>query len=198
MKEKTIAAFDFDGTLTDRDTLFPFLAYINGSYATYLKYLKVAPSLLPYFSKQMTRQQVKERILKENIGNYPEAFVRKKGEEFAEKRVSLYLKPRGIEKLKWHLSEGHTTVLISANLKFFLHPWGKRMGFHHIISSDCEVKNNLLTGKLSLNNCWGKEKVLRLQSLLGDKSNYTLYAYGDSRGDHALLSYADFGHYRIF
>ena len=40
-------------------------------------------------------------------------------------------------------------------------------------------------------NCWGTEKVRRLQELVGSKEGYVLYAYGDTRGDRELLEYAD-------
>jgi phosphatidylglycerophosphatase C len=38
----------------------------------------------------------------------------------------------------------------------------------------------------------------RLETLLGPRDGYTLYAYGDSRGDKALLSAADFPFYKKF
>jgi len=34
--------------------------------------------------------------------------------------------------------------------------------------------------------------------LLGSRDSYTLYAYGDSRGDKELLSAADFSFYKKF
>jgi phosphoserine phosphatase len=55
-----------------------------------------------------------------------------------------------------------------------------------------------VTGKLLGSNCWGIEKVARLQDWLQRPRNtYTLYAYGDSRGDLELLAAADHPYYRI-
>ncbi|MCW8829046.1 MAG: HAD-IB family hydrolase, partial [Gammaproteobacteria bacterium] len=45
-------------------------------------------------------------------------------------------------------------------------------------------------------NCYGAEKIRRLQSLLGERAGYDLYAYGDSRGDRELLALADHAYYK--
>lgn len=125
--------------------------------------------------------------------------VQKLGKHFAEGPLKTCLKPQALERLHWHKNEGHTTVLISANLSFYLVPWGQSQGFSHIIASELAVDNQQrVTGKLSGPNCYGQEKVVRLQKLLGPKSNYILYAYGDSPGDKELLELADFPFFRTF
>ena len=43
-----VAAFDFDGTLTHRDTLLPFLLHVAGPVKFLIKMVIVAPILLGY------------------------------------------------------------------------------------------------------------------------------------------------------
>ena len=73
------------------------------------------------------------------------------------------------------------------------------MGFDEIITSECQFDDRrILTGKLRGLNCWGPEKVRRLNEKMGPRDQYTLYAYGDSQGDRELLAFADFPFFRTF
>ncbi len=74
---------------------------------------------------------------------------------------------------------------------------GEKAGFDDVIATRLEShEDGTVTGKLSGANCFGSEKVRRLEALLGAREGYSLYAYGDSRGDKELLSSADYPYYR--
>jgi HAD superfamily phosphoserine phosphatase-like hydrolase len=88
-------------------------------------------------------------------------------------------------------------VVISASLDIYVRPWAIKAGFADVIATHLETREDgRVTGKLSGANCFGAEKVRRLEALLGPRSGYTLYAYGDSRGDKELLLSADYPYYR--
>lgn len=67
-----------------------------------------------------------------------------------------------------------------------------------IIGTKVQVVDGKLTGRFLTKNCYGEEKVRRLLEQYPNRKEYKLVAYGDSRGDHALLDFADEGHYRAF
>jgi HAD superfamily phosphoserine phosphatase-like hydrolase len=88
-------------------------------------------------------------------------------------------------------------VVISASLDLYVRPWAINAGFDDVLATHLQTHEaGLVSGKLAGANCFGIEKVRRLQALLGDRDGYTLYAYGDSRGDRELLSSADYAYYR--
>jgi phosphoserine phosphatase len=68
----------------------------------------------------------------------------------------------------------------------------------NIIGTKIQVVDGKLTGRFLTKNCYGEEKVRRMLEQYPDRKEYKLVAYGDSRGDHALLDFADEGHYREF
>ena len=104
-----------------------------------------------------------------------------------------------MQRLQWHKKQGHRCILVSASLEIYLRPWATKLGFSYILGSRLEqIDNNRTSGKLLGENCFGPEKMRRIESLLGPRDGYTLYAYGDSRGDKELLSAADFPFYKIF
>ncbi len=98
-------------------------------------------------------------------------------------------------RLHWHQRQGHRCVLVSASMDIYLKPWAAAAGFDDVVCSTLEFHDGRVTGRLAGGNCYGDEKARRLAQLLGEQ-DYTLYAYGDSRGDKELLAMADYGYYR--
>ena len=194
-----VAAFDFDQTLTYHDTLLPFLFSVSGYPAGFYKLAMQTPKLIVFLLKKASRQEIKESYLTRFIGGMSKKEALDKGERFARQAIQKRLKPAALQRLQWHKDQGHRCVLVSANLDLYLHPWGKIMGFDEIITSECHVDDRqILTGKLRGLNCWGPEKVRRLNEKMGPRNQYTLYAYGDSEGDRELLAFADFPFFRTF
>ncbi|MGB7414865.1 MAG: haloacid dehalogenase-like hydrolase, partial [Thermosynechococcaceae cyanobacterium] len=72
------------------------------------------------------------------------------------------------------------------------------MGIDHILGTRLVEHSGYLTGRIQGQNCYGPEKVKRLQGLLGNLEHFCIYAYGDSRGDQELLATATFPYYRKF
>ncbi len=199
MNKPVVAAFDFDGTLTYRDTLLPFLISVAGPVQTLGKLLLQTPWLLGFVCGCVSRQQTKESIIQSVIGGMPGEKIFQQGEHFAAGALNRLVKPEGLKRLRWHQSQGHRCILISASVDVYLAPWSKREGFQDLICSRVEVNaQGLITGRLVGLNCWGPEKARRLLELLVPKETFTLYAYGDSRGDQELLKLADYPFYRRF
>lgn len=192
-----VAAFDFDGTLTYYDSLFPFLLFTDGYLKTITNILMILPNLIGYALKLSSRQATKEAMLTRSLGGRSINNIRENANEFASTEIPKLLRPEAMEKLQWHLSQKHRCIIVSATLDDYLIPWAKKIGVQDVVSSKLEVNGNgTVTGKLSGLNCWGPEKPRRLTELLGPRENYTLYAYGDSRGDKELLEFADYPFYR--
>ena len=67
-----------------------------------------------------------------------------------------------------------------------------------VLGTQIEVEDGKLTGRFKSNNCYGAEKVRRIQEAISDRSLYEIEAFGDSRGDKEMLAFADQGHYKPF
>lgn len=193
MKTTIIAAFDFDGTLTYRDTLLPFLTYTSGKAKVCFTLFICIPYFIGFCLRLYNRQQVKEALLKKCIGGMSIEEVKEKGELFATKYIQTHLNPKRLKTLQEHQELGHRCILVSANLDVYLRPWANLMGFQDLICSHVEVDSlQKVTGKLKGLNCWGEEKRQRLLKLLGPRQNFILYAYGNSRGDKEMLELSDY------
>lgn len=199
MKEKILVAFDFDGTLTDRDILIPFLKEAFGPKKLLLSLLKLIPTLLLFCIGLRNRQQVKERFLSFFLKKMSPTSFNWLASQFSLFKVPQLIKPQALERLRWHQNQGHEVCIVSANLYPLINPYAKQIGVNKVISSELYINSqDKLTGELKGKNCWGEEKVKRLKEAFGNKEHYTLYAYGDSRGDKELLALAEYPYYRYF
>ncbi|MBI3481020.1 MAG: HAD family hydrolase [Nitrosomonadales bacterium] len=192
-----VAAFDFDGTLTRRDTLLPFLLHTLGAWAVARDALLLSPTLAGYALGLIDNGIAKERVLIRCLGGMRMADLQQLGERFAADVLPALLRDEAMQRLSWHKQQGHRCVVISASLELYVRPWALKAGFDDVAATHLEIRGDgYITGKLSGANCFGSEKVRRLEALCGGTGAYTLYAYGDSRGDKELLSAADHAYYR--
>lgn len=192
-----VAAFDFDGTLTRRDTLLPFLLHALGAPAVMRHALILSPTLAGYGLGLIRNDVAKERVFAQTIAGTDIGALRDKAMEFAEYKLPGLIRSEAINRFDWHKKQGHRCIVISASLELYVKPWALKTGFDDVLASRLETRENgTITGKLSGGNCFGIEKIRRLEALLGARNSYTLYAYGDSRGDKELLSAADHAYYR--
>ncbi len=187
-----VALFDFDGTLTKGDSLFPFLYRTRGALRLFADLVVVSPWLLGYLTRLVTNNAAKQALLTQCLGGCSLESIRKIADEFIQADLPSMLRPDIMRRLRFHQDRGDMCVLVSASLSVYLEPWGQSVGFHHIISTWLEVDSQQrITGSLSGGNCHGQEKVVRISKLLAGHDVDHITAYGDSAGDRAMLAFSD-------
>jgi HAD superfamily hydrolase (TIGR01490 family) len=194
-----VAAFDFDGTLTRRDTLLPFLRFLLGDAKLARHALALAPTLLSYGLGMTENGIAKERVFMRCLAGMEWQRLQAEAERFAALVLPGLLRPEALQRLHWHQQQGHRCIAISASLELYVRPWAIAAGFNEVIATRLETgADGRISGRLAGANCYGAEKVKRLEGLIGARDGYSLYAYGDSRGDRELLASADHAYYRQF
>lgn len=187
-----VAAFDVDGTLTERDCVVPFLRELVGTPRLVLAVLR-RPHIAALALVRRDRDTFKELAIAACRGLALDD-VASAGRRFAETSASSWLRPDTVARLRWHLREGHRVVLVSASLRPYLSPLAERLGAHAVLCTDFHVgPDGRLTGQLLGANCRGPEKAERLRTWLAGES-VEIWAYGDSSGDRELLELADRPH----
>jgi HAD superfamily hydrolase (TIGR01490 family) len=194
-----VAAFDFDGTLTRRDTLFPFLLHVSGPFEFSIKLISLLPTLTAYALGMMRNDIAKQRVLRRFLSNMLLTEIQQHALSFAALKLPALLRKEAMQRLAWHTQQNHRCIVVSASLENYLKPWANTVGFNDVLGSRLEIQTNgAASGNLLGKNCFGPEKLHRLEALLGPREGYILYAYGDSSGDKALLSAADYPFYKSF
>ncbi|ELR73346.1 Phosphoserine phosphatase [Fulvivirga imtechensis AK7] len=194
---KKLALFDFDGTLTTRDTLLEFIKFYRGTFRFYLGFLILSPLLILYKLKIIPNWKAKEYTLQYFFKGESLETFNQKAHSFALNRIPAMLRKKAMDKLQWHLKNGHEVAVVSASAVNWIKPWVEKLNIG-LIATELEVKNGLLTGRISGKNCYGNEKVTRVCAKLVIDDFTEIYAYGDSSGDKELLDLATHPFYRSF
>jgi HAD superfamily hydrolase (TIGR01490 family) len=196
-KRSIVAAFDFDGTLTYRDTLLPFLLRLAGWGGVLRGAVPLLPTLLGYALRLLPNDVAKERVLRRFLAGMDGEELHRAGERYAQEELPARIRPAALARLQWHQAQGHRCVVISASIEHYVAPWARAAGFDDVIATRLALDGNgRLTGRYDGANCYGVEKVRRLCALLDGCENHEIHAYGDSRGDRELLALADHAWFR--
>ena len=202
--KKRIYAFDFDGTLTTRDTLIAFIRYAKGTGAFVLGFLRHAHLLvlmkLGLYPNWKAKQKVFSYFFKGmSLGDFDTLCQR-----FAADNHQL-LRPEGVRMLEQARTAGADIVIVSASIDNWVKPFftspdslADNLPQITVLGTQIEIADRKLTGRFLTKNCYGPEKVNRILDLYQDRCAYHLTAYGDSRGDKELLAFADESHYKPF
>ena len=188
---KVLAIFDFDKTITKKDSLIDFLIYINGTKRFIYGIFKCSKNLLLYKLKLISNKQAKESVLTQFFKGLSINDIIAAGDIYAERRLPSILNSKALERINYHMMNKHKLVIVSASAKYWFQKWAYINGFTNIISTELENQNNTLTGKINGNNCYGPEKVTKLKEFINLKEFDYIYAYGDSHGDKELLELAN-------
>lgn len=196
MSGRRIAAFDFDGTLTRRDTLVPFLARSCGAATFGRTVSRLAPLAVRARTGRLTedvhhRDATKAALLRELFRHRSDMWLEAQGQAYAT-TLGAKLRPEMVEQVQWHREAGHELVIVSAGLATYLDPFATAFGFDHVIAVRMQTgSDGLLTGEMTGPNVRGEEKAVRLREWLGGDQPEMLWAYGNSSGDAELLAMAD-------
>jgi len=194
----TIAAFDFDKTITRIDTLNDLIIYKFGMRKFIRKMTELSPLLFLYCLKIIPNYVAKQKLFASFFAGLTEKEFNGLCRDYSLNRIKNILRHEAIKKIEWHKKEGHKIIIISASMENWIKPWAEENSIDEVIATLPQIENSFLTGRFATKNCHGKEKVERLLEKYPEKEEYFLYAYGDSRGDRELLRLADKGFYRKF
>ena len=198
---RVVAAFDFDGTLTRRDTLLPFLARGLGWPRFLGVLLRCLPWLLAYALRLMANDVAKQKLFLTAFKGRTVLEVQHWTSRWLALDLPGQLQDWTTDRLAWHQAQGHCCVMVSASPDIYLSAVAKKLGFEGLICTEMEVIDERLTGLMQTPNCYGEQKVVRLTSWLaqryGEQADaLTLHAYGDTPGDWPMLRMAQHAWYR--
>lgn len=196
MKEQ-IYIYDFDGTLTRRDSFLDFIRYTCGSRSLYCGLLLFSPLLILMKLRLYANGRAKERLFTHFFQGMSIRVFDDLCAKYGLSRADLLL-DAARKAVNEVASNGYRIFIVSASVDRWVLPFFRDVPNVTVIGTQIEVENGLVTGRFSTPNCYGAEKVRRIQALLPYREQYKLIAHGDSRGDKEMLNYADQGYSRPF
>jgi phosphatidylglycerophosphatase C len=192
-RDTVVAAFDFDGTITMSDSLRDFVRDTVGSTRLIRGVIRAAPWLAGMLIGTCERGTAKAHFLAATLGGMTRRELEAAAQQYAAGRLLALIRPEMAARVQEHKRRGHRLVLVSASPALYLKLWAQGAGFDAVLATELEFRDDRFSGRLASQNCWGPEKVRRLQQWFGGDWPRVLFAYGDSRGDREMLALADHG-----
>lgn len=189
-------AFDFDGTLTRRDTFVEFIRHAFGTRRTLWGFLRFAPILVLMKLGRYPNWKAKQRVFAWFFKGMSLNEFDRHCDQFAHDNPQL-LRADGFAIIRRAVSEGHPVVVISASIDRWVRPFFAEFGDRVTFAcTQIEATGHVVTGRFLTPNCYGAEKPKRLLRAMPQRESYHLTAFGDSRGDKELLEAADTAYFR--
>ena len=192
-----LALFDFDGTITSKDSLLAFIRFAIGPVKYALTMVAFMPVILHYIYLKKNGAKAKQMLLSYLFKGRTRSNLLDTGAKFSSLVLPGLIRPEALEKLQIHQARQDRIVVISASLDLWLKPWCDEHGVE-LICTELAYMDGRFTGSFDKPNCNGQEKVARIRQYLNPEDYSPVFAYGNSRGDLDMLSLANHRYYKDF
>lgn len=185
-----LALFDFDGTISTRDSTLLFTRSLAPSRYLF-GCLLLSPRIIAHLAGRYSNHALKEDFLRFFYLRRSRSDLEAMAEQFCIRIIPAIIRPPALARIRWHQEQGDMIAVVSASPRLILAPWCRRLGVD-LIATELEFDSqSLATGRIRGKNCWGEEKVRRIRSRYNPMVCNRIFAYGDSRGDLPMLDLAD-------
>jgi phosphatidylglycerophosphatase C len=200
-----VAAFDFDGTLTQGGSVWPFLRAVVGWPRLARAALAVAPQLLvAAVLGGRWADRAKQALFVRTLQGRRVDEVTAVADTFGRAHMADHARPDMLDRVARHRAAGHRIVIVSASPELYLRPAAAALGADGLVATRLAVDaSGRLTGRYEDGNCRGPAKLARLDAWTQDHLARTTpsgppprvvrWAYGNSAGDREMLAGADIG-----
>ncbi len=191
-----VAAFDFDGTLTEGGSVFGFLCAVAGKPKVVGASVVLAPQLaVAAMAGGHRADRVKEQLFQRVLAGTAFDALTEAGAGYGPEHLARHGRADVVDRLDWHRQRGDRVVIVSASPEVYVGPAAERLGADGVVATRLEVSDGVVTGRYDGRNCRGAEKVRRLERWIEELGTETgrVWSYGNSRGDRTMLGAADVG-----
>ena len=195
--DRPIVAFDFDGTLTIRDSFTAFLRWRAGPAGWAIGLAKMTPALAAYIGDR-DRGRIKAASVREFLHGVERQTLEAEAERYADQVWDRFMRPDALACWKAWGEKGAHRVIVTASPETTVAPFARRLGAEGLLGTQLVFDaQDRVTGAFAGLNCRGEEKVRRLRAAYGDDMSLTA-AYGDTSGDTEMIAIAAEKGFRVF
>ena len=194
---RPLVAFDFDGTLTSRDSFTAFLRWRFGARAYAAGMIALAPAAARYVLDR-DRGRLKAAAARRFLGGISRAELEARAQTFATEQGRALLRPDALRAWRRWQGDGARLVIVTASPETLVAPIARGLGADLLIGTRLAFDAvGRVTGAFEGANCRGPEKVRRLREAFGDDVRLEA-AYGDTDGDNEMLALAEEQGMKVF
>ena len=203
-KEHEIFVFDFDGTITTRDTFALFLRYYAGPTRWLFNIARLLPTFAAYKLGKIDRHAVKKAVIRRFFAGQLATDVETRAAQFAHDVIPKLIRPAARVRIDALLADpncgAESLYICSASIGPYLRSWASSCGIQiaNVMATELAINNGRIAGELKGYNVWGENKVRRIFDQFTPHSVKIIEAYGDTRGDREMLHAAEASFFKPF
>ena len=190
--------FDFDGTITTKDTFALFLVYYAGRLGWLWRIASLLHVFIGYKCGFLTRTDVKKKVIRRFFKNHPISQIDARAKAFATDIIPTLIRPAAQTRLNQLKNTPESLYICSASILPYLKHWGAAQGITNIMATELDSRDGYATGEILNRNVWGPGKIARINDQFLGKNVRVIEAYGDSRGDLEMLDAAEVSYWNPF
>ncbi|RMZ58802.1 haloacid dehalogenase-like hydrolase [Chryseobacterium nematophagum] len=193
---RKLYCFDFDGTLTYKDTMFMYLKF----YAPVkfrVQFIKHVPLFILLKLRLVETEKVKKSFIGSILKGQSQDKIEKKAKQFFEVNYPKIVRDNALDFIENIDRDNTKSLLVTASLDIWTKPFAEAFQMK-LISTRAEFKDGIFTGNFIGRNCNGAEKLSRIKEEINDARYDKIIAFGDTSGDKQMLKWANEGHYQFF
>ncbi len=183
---KTLALFDFDGTLYKKDSLLEFTKYSRGDLNFYFGMMLLLPYLLFLKLGIMSNEKVKIKFIKHFYGFCNYKHFQAIAKDFAVNEIESNLNQKIYENFQNHIKLKHEIYIVTASFPEWIEPWCSKYGIQ-VIGTELKILDGKISGNFTTKNCFGLEKVNRIKAVINLNHFDRIEVYGSGKGDLEML-----------
>lgn len=193
---KKLYCFDFDGTLTYKDTMFLYLKFYDSA-KFHWQFLKHIPLFVLLKLNLANAEKVKKSFISSILKGESKSKIEKKSQEFFEQNYPEIFRENALEFIKNIDRQNTECFIVSASLDIWVKPFAEKFNMN-LLATKAEFKNDIFTGNFIGKNCNNAEKVNRIVEAIAGKKYDKTIAFGDTSGDKEMLAWANESQYEFF
>jgi phosphatidylglycerophosphatase C len=195
--ERPVVAFDFDGTLTVRDSFMAFLRWRSGPMRFAAGMARLLPAAIAYLGHR-DRGRIKARAVRAFLQGATRAELETSAERFAGHAWDRLMRPDALAAWESWQARGAAMTIVTASPEEVVAPFARRLGADVLLGTRLSYdEEGRVDGAFMGANCRAQEKVVRLEQRFGPGIRLAA-AYGDTSGDREMLALADEARFRVF
>ena len=188
--------FDFDGTLTKKDTLFDFLKF-SFPKVYFFNYLLFIPLFVVSKLKIIDAGFVKEMFISKFLKGKSYVEINQLAQNYFEKNHQELIYSKADEYIK-SLSNYNDKFIVSASVDFWIQPFADYYEMGLICTKAKYDEQGFYSGYFASPNCNYQEKRIRIEKEINLSLYDEIIAFGDTKGDAAMFEIASERYYQFF
>ncbi|MGB1275670.1 MAG: HAD family hydrolase, partial [Nannocystaceae bacterium] len=187
--QRVAAFFDVDRTLIEVNSGAQWIRHEwRGGRISVRQLVRAMWWLTLYRMSRMDFEEVTAKATIDYAGR-PVAAVESEVRAWFDQEIATWICKQGQAAVARHQQAGHIVALLTSGTRFSAQPLAERFGIEHVLCTELEAANGLLTGKHLYPACGGEGKIAHAEKFAAAHSidMSKSYFYTDSMSDMPML-----------